>query len=204
MSSVCRWKQKAVVWLQWSCVVGFTSFSLLRQMRRRSGLRCRAVAWPARNFGKSQKRAKVFCLGHRLLKHKTTRWAKNLGRVMASSSPWLRLWYRASASGKAAGGLGKQFYVSSESVPTTVVFHGSKRTRSCQWGLSSILSWRSAWQHAWRIPRLFQCCTQVTVGLAISLHTIMLPNRIKWFNASRIVAAKLLWWISYTKQETKH
>jgi len=37
------------------------------------------MAWPAQNF--DFKRATVFSLGHRLLKHEMTRYARNLGRM---------------------------------------------------------------------------------------------------------------------------
>jgi len=57
----------------------------------------RTVAWPVQNFfgGKSIdfKRATVFCLGHRLSKHKMTRYATSLGGIPPWPS-WLRLWPR--------------------------------------------------------------------------------------------------------------
>jgi len=34
----------------------------------------------------------IFCLGHRLAKHKMTRYARNLG-CHEPFVPWLRLWY---------------------------------------------------------------------------------------------------------------
>jgi len=38
------------------------------------------------------RRATVFCVGHRLTKHKTTRYARNFGGMAPLPPIWLRIW----------------------------------------------------------------------------------------------------------------
>jgi len=78
----------------------WTIMTQRRQMLREVQAECSGVASPKFFLGKyfDFKRVTVFCLGHRLSKYKSTRYARNSGR-MAPWLLWIRLWLNAKVTG---------------------------------------------------------------------------------------------------------